>query len=467
MSILNEKQQTVLDEVFINDLITEICLYGSGRSGKTFLTADYVLERAIAYPGSFHLYIRATMTALTAGVVTQTFPNLFRAIEQKTGINLLEAKASNGKPFIVHRANPHNKYILYNGSEIRFVGLDTESTNKSAIDKILSQEYLTVVFEEGTEIGFEVVERVKTRLAQKVKHFMLDHYGRPKWIVTLNPRTPEDWDYVYFQEHKNPLDMRPLKDISKTAFVHFHVRDNQDNISEDYLGILEGMSLSQQKRFLDGEHGDNYEGEIFKEIFWEPLPPIHEFEKMIIYTDPSYKSGPKNDFKSSVVVGLRQGAYWVIDGRAMQCTTAQMVLNVHDLYNALVIRGWHKPVGIYFENAGMPDDFTNAIQSHAERTKWVCPYVLDNRVKGDKFARIETILEPLNRNGKLYFNSDFRKERFGTLVVIQFLNFRAKLLPTEHDDIPDSVHGAVTMIQMPQLRPGQTKMINKLGGPTL
>lgn len=463
LSYLTEKQQFVMDTILTDDTKTEICMYGSGRSGKTFLAADYVHERAIAYPGSMHLFVRATMNALTGGVVSQTFPNLWRAIERYSGVNVLQAKADNGQPFIYHRAAPHNKFVYYNGSEIRFVGLDVVSTNAAALDKILSQEYLTIVFEEATEIGFEVVELAKSRLAQKVYNAFTGKEAVPKWICTLNPRTFEDWDYIYFQEHKHPLEPeRIIADPEKTSVVHFHLLDNIDNVSQNYKKTLESMSTSGQRRFLEGKHGDNFEGEVFKKLYWETMPPIHEFERLMIYTDPSFKSGPKNDYKASALVGKRKGAFWVLNGRAQQTVTSQMIRNVHELAYWAHDQGWRAPIGYWFENAGMPDDFEEAVRQHGINHNWTCPYKLDNRDKGDKYSRIEAALEPLNNNGQLFFNNAFKKERFGQLCVVQFLNFRKKLLPTEHDDVPDAIHGAITLMNLPEPKTGGTSMINKV-----
>lgn len=466
MGLLQPKQDLVFKEVLSNPAIKKICLYGSSRSGKTFLTADYNLERAIAYPGSFHLYVRATLTALTTGVVTQTFPNLFRAYEKETGIDITTARTDKGMPFIEHRSNPYNRYTLYNGSEIRFIGLDTQSTNKSALDKVLSQEYLTITVEEGPEVDFSVIEMLLTRLAQRVNHYKTGKPGIPKLLVTLNPRLFEDWDYVYFQKKINPSDGNFLPRPEEVTAVHFELSDNIGNVSDDYLDILKGLSTQNQLRFLEGKHGDSFEGEIFKKLNWETLPDINEFDTILIYTDPSYKSGVKNDFKASMTIGRRNGAYWVIDGRAMQCTTSQMVLNVSDLYTALLNRNWRRPVAFWFENAGMPDDFDEAIHQHALSTGWACPHQKDNRVKGDKFARIESALEPLNRDGKLFFNRELKEQRIGNLITVQFLNFRKNMLKTEHDDIPDAVHGGVTLINLPTIQPGGTRVIDKMKGPT-
>lgn len=465
-TILKPKQQFVFETYLANPQYNGICMYGSSRSGKTFLTADYNHNRAVAYPGSFHLYVRATLTALTTGVITQTFPNLFRVYKNVTGVDFMNDRNEQGIKLVEHKANPYNRYSYYNGSEIRFVGLDKVQSDPSALDKILSTEYLTITIEEGPEMDWEVVEMLKTRLAQKVLHYKTGRPGVPKIIVTLNPRLFEDWDYVYFQKKYHPIDQVPLSEkvASRITSVHFELKDNEGNVSEDYLETLQGLSLSKQLRFLEGKHGDSFEGEIFKKIYWEQLPPLREFEQMIIYTDPSYKSGPKNDFKATVLIGKRQGAFWIIDGRAMQCTTAQMILNTHDIYHNIVAAGWNRPLPVWFENAGMPDDFEVACQTHALNHGWVVPAQLDNRDKGDKFARIETAVEPLNRTGKLFFNSALKSERFGNLTTVQMLNFRKHLLPTEHDDIPDAIHGGITMINMPTIAPGRTHLTQQLQG---
>lgn len=464
MPILNEKQLRVLEEVLCDDLKTEISLYGAGRSGKTFLVCYYIMQRAIAYPGSFHLFIRATMNALTGGVILQTFPKLFKIWEQAKGVNLLQAKCDNGESFIYHRTTPINRYVLYNGSEIRFAGLDVQSTNAAAIDKILSQEYLTIVFEEATEIDFEVVDLAKSRLAQKAYHAFRKNpngtrfEGVPKWLCTLNPRTFEDWDYVYFTEHKHPIEDTLLPFPERAATVHFNVEDNLENISGTYLDTLASMSTSAQKRFKLGEHSEMVTGEVFKTIYWEARPDINEFDKIVVYTDPSYKSGPKNDYKATAAIGRRKGAYWILTGRANQCTTSHMILNIHDVHAEIASWGWNKPIENWLENAGMPDDFEDAVKQHGISSGWVMPYKLDNRDKGDKFARIESGLEPLNRDGKLFFNSGIKSTYFGRLAAIQFLNFKHKMAANEHDDIPDAVHGGVTLMNIATIRPGQVQM---------
>jgi hypothetical protein len=47
-----------------------------------------------------------------------------------------------------------------------------------------------------------------------------------------------------------------------------------------------------------------------------------------------------------------------------------------------------------------------------------------------------------------------KTDMIGSLISAQFLNFKHHLLPNEHDDIPDAVHGGITIINIPTLKPG-------------
>jgi hypothetical protein len=168
-----------------------------------------------------------------------------------------------------------------------------------------------------------------------------------------------------------------------------------------------------------------------------------------------------------VAIGRRNGAFWVIWGEAMQCTTTQMVLNNFNILLKLKELGCELSVTHWFENAGMPDDFQDVVQNFAIQNEWVCPFKLDGRQKGDKYARIESALVPLNEQGKLFFNSEIRNTHFGNLLNAQFLGFKNKLAPTEHDDIPDAVHGGITLLNQPELKIGGIKQFSRTPEVTL
>jgi PBSX family phage terminase large subunit len=241
--VILEKKQVQAFKILESNKYKDICFYGSGRSGKSFLISYFIIKRALQYPGSFHLIIRATYTSLLAGVFTQTIPAVFKALKNHPGIDLFAEK------MVYIRQHPA-EVKFSNGSSIRFLGLDTQTTNQSYTDKILSQEYLTAAFEEANDIPFEVVEKVKTRLAQRIEGAI------PICTYTLNPTSFDSWDYIYFTDKVNPKSKEPVNNPQEIISIHFSVFDNVNNISSDYIENLKNLSPAQRRRFLDGRIED-------------------------------------------------------------------------------------------------------------------------------------------------------------------------------------------------------------------
>ena len=175
------------------------------------------------------------------------------------------------------------------------------------------------------------------------------------------------------------------------------------------------------------------------------------FERIAIYVDPSYKSGPKNDYKSVATVGLCQGSYYVLDINAAQCTTYAMMQLIHEAQsyaeeNLEKVRGQRATVETWIENQGLADDFNMSHDQYCADNGCAIPFRLDSRNKGDKFMRIESLLVPLNENYKLIFSNHIKEKQISSQVEVQFLNFSKHPPKDLHDDIPDSVHGAVSKL---------------------
>lgn len=99
------------------------------------------------------------------------------------------------------------------------------------------------------------------------------------------------------------------------------------------------------------------------------------------------------------------------------------------------------PVYFYIEKNVNDEEIARVLwEASRERGGKVLPVVFDDRSKGDKFTRIESALEPLDRNGKLYFNEAEKDTPDMKNVISQFKAFSAK--SKAHDDAPDAVEGA-------------------------
>lgn len=446
---LNDKQAIVQDELFSNDIIKFICLYGGSRSGKTFFAFLWMVKRAIMYAGSYGLIFRKTLSSLKIGMLNQTMPNLWAEFAKlNDGLHPYDATV-NGQPLVQFNKS-ENILTFFNGSKIFFYGAAATAGDEDSMTKILSSEYFSILIEEGNENEYKVIEKLFTRLTQVVSD-PAGNLGVAKFVTTLNPTVFEAWDYLLFTKLINPSSHEPLSHPERYSKAHFVPTDNLQHLSADYIDTLRNLSPRDRQRFLEGEYGATFEGEIFKSLNWMDIDDWSMFERIVIYIDPSYKSGPKNDYKSVATVGICQGSYYVLDINAAQCTTYVMMQLIHEAQsyaeeNLEKVRGQRASVETWIENQGLADDFNMSHDQYCADNGCAIPFRLDGRNKGDKFMRIESLLVPLNENYKLIFSNHIKEKSISSQVDVQFLNFSKHPAKDIHDDIPDSVHGAVSKL---------------------
>jgi hypothetical protein len=165
---------------------------------------------------------------------------------------------------------------------------------------------------------------------------------------------------------------------------------------------------------------------------------VSEYSDLICYTDPSYKAGA--DYKATVLVGKWQNEYHVIKCYLEQATSAAMIdwhFNIHHLTTPTRCT-------YYMEEIFLQDVLRKELNDACMTRKIPLNVRGDTRSKPDKFTRIETLLEPLNRNGRLYLND---RERYSPHMLRLQEQFLA-LTPGSriHDDGPDAVEGAVWLL---------------------
>ena len=132
------------------------------------------------------------------------------------------------------------------------------------------------------------------------------------------------------------------------------------------------------------------EGTIFekKDIRYGKMLPLREYRALIAYTDPSWKSSTKNDYKGTVLVGLtKSGKYHVLRAFGDQTKVSVMV-------------GWHyeirdfvgdTPIKYYMEANFMQDMLLDEFRRVGEEVGVQIPITGDTRNKPDKFGRIEAM----------------------------------------------------------------------------
>jgi hypothetical protein len=196
--------------------------------------------------------------------------------------------------------------------------------------------------------------------------------------------------------------------------------------------VLSKISYAAQQ----GEYFNNpvTNGKVFDKVYYGKMRPLREYRFLVCYCDPSYKK--KGDFKAVIVIGRYKDEYHVLFVYCMQTTTAEMLDWHYEIIRQ--VKG-QVPVHYFIEWPWIDDAIKLEIEAANIRHKVPLPLRIDERDKTDKYHRIESSLEPINRNAKLLFNEQLKGNPHMVNMEAQFL----ALSPTSraHDDGPDAVEG--------------------------
>ncbi len=205
-----------------------VLLFGGSRSGKTTVIVMAVIYRAIRYPGSRHLICRYRMKDARSSVLHETLvPWLNKTIGARN-----------------YRLNVHDGFIkLWNDSEIWIGGLG----DREQVDKILGHEYVTIYFNEVSQLTYSAVTTAYSRLAMNVPGCT------NKFYYDCNPASPMHWAYKVFIRKIEPRNDESLSKPELYASAVLNPMDNAENLAEDYISdILDTMPEKQKARFRDG-----------------------------------------------------------------------------------------------------------------------------------------------------------------------------------------------------------------------
>lgn len=207
---------------------------------------------------------------------------------------------------------------------------------------------------------------------------------------------------------------------------------------------VEEMRSDIGERRFQKEYMNNpvNEGTVFERryIRYGKMLPLRQYRSIVAYTDPSFKSSTKNDYKATMLVGItRNGAYHVIRAFADQTKVTVMV-------------GWHyeirafvgdTPLKYYMEANFIQDTLLDEFRKVGNEVGIQIPIVPDRRNKPDKFGRIEA-MQPLFERGEVVFNEDYRGDQGFEVLEEQLLLFEKG--SKVHDDAPDALEGAVWLL---------------------
>jgi phage terminase large subunit-like protein len=238
-----------------------------------------------------------------------------------------------------------------------------------------------------------------------------------------------------FADHVDTINIRDAKGRSTWP---------QKNTDAHIKRVLSQISyFSQQKEYFNNPID---EGTVFKSMAYKRTPALNTFKFLVCYTDPSFKESKKNDYKAVVLVGKARDEFYIIKAFVEQTTTAKMV---DWYYQIMDLVAGKTSVYFYCEGGLLHDLVMKAISEHALKRKRFVPMKKDERKKGDKFSRIESLLEPLNSNGKLYLNEAEKDNPHMKTLDEQFIALGPG--SRAHDDAPDAVEGAIFIINQKYL----------------
>lgn len=260
--------------------IARFLLNGGSRSGKTVYSVDFIIDRAIFYPGTKHIILRKTEKAvrdktwlesvkptlkkLESAGICRIYASPTRAIIKLPGIN-----PKTGEEF-------EESHILIGGLA------------PSEIDGVLGIEYSTVLIDEASEVSYNSVTALYTRMNEHGKfHIITGKEIEPKILFTQNPPTVNHWTYKTWFLGQDPIDGTPILGKDMYATLTINPMDNLKNLSRNYIRELESLSGRARQRFLEGKFG------MLTGLVYDNFDP----EKHVIdddYFGPGKKYDPKN-----------------------------------------------------------------------------------------------------------------------------------------------------------------------------
>lgn len=292
-----------------------ILAYGGSRSGKTFGFCYCVAVRALSAPESRHLVARLHNIDVRQAVMMDTWPAMMRA----------------AFPGVGYASNKQDQFItLPNGAEVWFGGLD----DKDRVEKILGKEFATIYPNECSQIAYDTILTLRTRLAQSATK--VD--GRPlalKAYYDLNPVGRSHWTYREFVEGVRPENRQPLPPGVR-AYVTLNPDDNP-HLPAAYIEELDALPQRQRQRFKEGKYLSEVPGALW------PIDRIDEcrrdaapdMTRIVVGVDPSGSDGVGGDSQGIVVVGKG------VDGHAYVLEDATCRLSAAG-WGERVARVYHK-----------------------------------------------------------------------------------------------------------------------------
>lgn len=197
---------------------------------------------------------------------------------------------------------------------------------------------------------------------------------------------------------------------------------------------------SWQKEMM---HNPIKDGTIFRHdwIRYKKVLPLHKYEMLVCYTDPSFKSTTANDYKASRVWGKIGNELHLIDCYVRQDTVSGMVRWLYNLYESTRDK---VAIRFFMEANFMQDIILDEFTTEGNLRGYQLPILPDKRKKPEKIQRIEAI-SPLWERGFVFYNEALKDTPDMQVGIEQTLSLERG--SRVHDDAPDADEGAIWYLQ--------------------
>ncbi len=288
--VLTTKQKEAID--LISSDAMHVLLYGGSRSTKTFTLVRSIVIRALAVPNSRHLIARFRFNSVKKSVMLDTFPKVMSLCW----------------PEVKLKPNNIDFYHTFpNGSEIWFGGLD----DKERAEKILGNEYATILLNECSQISYNNRLLLITRLAQKCPYLSDGEiqYLRLKMFYDENPPNKGHWSHKLFIDKKDPISKLVVKDPENYACLKMNPADNRENLPKEYLTALDDLPKRQRDRFYLGLFADETDNALWSEKIINDnrvdyVPDNVTIIRVVVAVDPSGASDDPDESSDDIGIGV-------------------------------------------------------------------------------------------------------------------------------------------------------------------
>ena len=292
-------------------------LVGGARSTKTATIVRNMAVRAMMQP-SRHLIVRSCFNHVKTSVWHDTFPKIMAGFF----------------PGVQYKLNKTDYYVEIpcrkehpgKTSQIWFGGTDSNER----VEKILGNEYSTIFANEVSQMDYDTIIMLRTRLAENSGLTQRFYYD-------LNPVGKKHWSYLEFIKGEAPVEGGKSKIDSGHLFMN--PIDNPF-LSPEVMADYEALPLRAKQRFLLGMYLDDVEGALWNDIMIAKAQSKEpaDLKRVVVAVDPAITHNENSDETGIVVCGLDMNNHGHIIAdlsiRASTLTWAQRAVNAYHNYEA-------------------------------------------------------------------------------------------------------------------------------------